>query len=141
MTNMINRRHTVLTIIAAALILLATTLTGCRKGSINGDLDGMWQILTIENLADGTTEDIKDSQLYYCLYLHTANLTKRGGVMFTANMTYEGDKLTPDFPTARPGALTEWGIKGTSVTFTIEHLTGSDLVMCSSDHRLTFRKY
>ncbi len=50
MTNMINRRHTVLTIIAAALILLATTLTGCRKGSINGDLDGMWQILTIEIL-------------------------------------------------------------------------------------------
>lgn len=141
MTNAINRPHKALAALAAAMVILATTLTGCRKGSINGDLDGMWQILTIESLADGVTEDIKDSQLYYCLYLHTANLTKRGGVMFTANMTYEGDRLTLDFPTATPGALTEWGIDGNTVTFTIEHLTGSDLVMLSGDLRLTFRKY
>lgn len=136
-----NKMKPIRLVVATLAFVAVILLTGCRKGGINGDLDGMWQILTVEQLSDGTTTNVKDRQLYYCLYLHTANLTKVGGVAETANMTYDGDKLTLEFPSSSVESLKPWFIYANTVVFTIDHLTRNDLVMHSDRVKLTFRKY
>lgn len=128
-------------VVASLAFIALMFLGGCRKGGINGDLDGMWQILTVEQISEGSVTNVKDQQLFYCLYLHTANLTKVGGVAATANMTYSGDKLTLEFPSSSVETLTTWFIYTNTVVFTIDHLTDNDLVMHSDRVKLTFRKY
>lgn len=70
-----NRPHTTncaAAILAAILIIISAT--SCRKGGINGDLDGQWRVITVENLDDNTVSE--PYTLFYCLYLHTANLKR-----------------------------------------------------------------
>ena len=42
--------------------VFALTVSSCRKRSINGDLDGMWQVMSIE-YADGTV--VNPEATYY----------------------------------------------------------------------------
>ncbi len=116
-----------------------TLLTGCRKGGINGDLDGQWRIITIENLATG--EITEPTNLFYCIYLHTVNLTS-SGVIATANMTYSGKTLKLDFPTFKDATpLNKWGIYSTETVFSIERLNSSHLTITNDVVRIILRKF
>lgn len=126
-------------ILIATVILTVSLLTGCRKGGINGDLDGQWRIITIENLATG--EISEPTNLFYCIYLHTVNLSSPS-VAATANMTYSGKTLKLDFPTVKDAAsLNKWGIYSTETTFNIERLDSSHLTLASENARITLRKF
>lgn len=124
-----------LCLLLCALITLG--MASCRKGSINGDLDGQWQIMEMEDLVTGETTP--QQQLYYCLYLHTVNLTGAG--LKPGNMTYEGKHLILEFPLTPVSQLKPWGIYASPTDFEIEHLTSSRLVMKSDRVRIHFRKY
>ena len=102
---------------AAALAALIVTfaISSCRKGGINDDLDGQWRVIAVEHLADGTVSEPYNH--FYCLYLHTANLTNPG-VAATANMTYD-----------------------ITTTFTIEHLNSHSLVIASDKAKVTMKKF
>ncbi len=114
-------------------------LTGCRKGGINGDLDGQWRIITIENLATG--EITEPTNLFYCIYLHTVNLTSPS-VAATANMTYSGKTLKLDFPTFKdPAPLNKWGIYSTETIFNVERLNSTHLTLASESARIILRKF
>lgn len=130
-----------ITRLAAALAALIITLAlpSCRKGGINGDLDGQWRVITVENLADGTVSEPYNH--FYCLYLHTANLTNPG-VAATANMEYDrhDHRLTLEFPYG-VGKLAPWGIYDITTTFTVEHLNHHTLVIASDKARVTMKKF
>lgn len=121
----------------AALIILCTC---CRKGGINDELDGQWRIISIQTLPDGTITEPQDR--FICLYLHTVNLTT-GPVKATGNMTYSGDKLTFEFPYEKgnPLSLSEWGIYDWTTTFTVEHLSSSNLILRSDSAIITLKKF
>ncbi|MCH5320069.1 MAG: lipocalin-like domain-containing protein [Paramuribaculum sp.] len=124
--------------LTAAFIFLAALLGGCNKVSHNGDLDGQWRILYIENTEDGKiTEPV---QYFYCFYLHTANLT-RGGIVATANMTYEYPLLSLDFPYASLATLSEWGITTNPADFEIVSLSRTHLIMKTGTNLITLRKF
>ncbi len=118
--------------------MIALGVTSCRKRSINGDLDGQWQVMEIE-YADGTVENPEG--VYYCLFLHTVNLTRIGGVVCAGNMIYEGDKLSLEFPYATPEQLKTWGIDSKETTFTILHLSGSRMTLRSGYSLIQLRKF
>lgn len=123
----------------ATVMLIVTTLTGCRKIGINGDLDGQWRIITIENLE--TKEISEPTNLFYCIYLHTVNLTSPS-VAATANMTYSGKTLKLEFPTIQDATrLNKWGIYSTETIFNIERLNSSHLTLASEKARITLRKF
>lgn len=124
---------------ALAALIITFAISSCRKGGINGDLDGQWRVIAVEHLADGTVSEPYNH--FYCLYLHTANLTNPG-VAATANMTYDrkGRRLTLEFPDGAEH-LAPWGIYDITTTFTIEHLNSHSLVIVSDKARVTMKKF
>lgn len=120
-------------------IICSLAASSCSKRGINGDLDGQWRILTIEELATGTVTEPQN--LFINLYLHTVNLTN-GPVARVGNMTYSGKQLTLEFPYNTDNtSLNAWGIYNWQTTFTVEHLTGSSLVIASDAARITMSKF
>lgn len=124
----------------ALLIALLAGATACQKDSINGHLDGQWQIMTITDTADGT--ETHPESRFFCFFLHTCNVTY-GGIYATANMTYDGSALTLDFPYNKSDSrLAEWGLNTSgSTTLRIITLTGSRLVMENGPIVIELRKY
>ncbi len=118
--------------------LLAVAAVSCRKRSINGDLDGMWQVMSIE-YKEGRT--VNPEGIYYCLFLHTFNLRKTGGYSIAGNMIYEGDELKLEAPYATPEQLEPWGINSKVTTFRILHLSGSKMTLESDYAHLELRKF
>lgn len=123
-----------------ALVMMVLTLCGgCRKIGINGDLDGQWRVLSIENTESGET--LQPDNVFYCMYLHTVNLTG-GSVGATGNMTYTGSMLTFEFPAVESvDVLKRWGIYSIRTEFEVERLTGSHLVIKSDAARITLAKF
>lgn len=116
-------------------------LCSCLKGSINGDLDGQWQIMQIEhNGADVALEGRK----YICVYLHVVQLTE-GGVFTDGNMVYDKSSVSFSFPYAQEGyklkKLEEWGIYTNPVKFDIEQLDRKTLILSNSDTRIICRRF
>lgn len=132
-----------LLIILAAAVVAIVISGGCRKRPINGDLDGMWQIMTVEYPSKPT---LVPDQYYLCLYRHTANLRHTGGFTIGGNMVYdeEANSLSVEFP--YPGTwLGDVGVNGhTPYTFRFKilRLTGKQLVMSLNDTiTYTLRKF
>lgn len=122
------------------VLVMSMVSIGCTtKGDINGDLDGQWQLRSVERLSDGSV--ITPQPLYYCFYLHTVNVTAPGGLKYGGNMTYEGSKLTLDFPVTDVDKLNKWYIYENRTTFDILKLSSESLVLKSSEVVLTFRKF
>ncbi len=137
---------TIIKVMAFTVVVLAMLgATGCRKHYINGDLDGQWQVLTIEYKSDGHTDNVKTSQVYYCFNLHTVNLrqSKASPGQIIGNMKYDKKTLTLEFPTAvdDPGQLSAWGMSATPTTFAVRHLSGDKLVMESDFAVISCRKF
>lgn len=125
-------------------ILALLLMSGCRKHYINGDLDGQWQVLTIEYKSDGSVDNVKAKQIYYCFNLHTVNLrqSKASPSILAGNMKYDKKSLTLEFPTVNnPSELSAWGMNSPSTTFTMRHLTGEKLVMESDYAVVSCRKF
>ncbi len=123
-----------------SLVVMMLCVAGCRKGDINGDLDGQWQIMELERVGEG--EVCHPERTYYCLYLHTVNLTKAGGGVIGGNMMYEeGKLLTLNFPNTKVEGLYYWGIYDRTTTFEIEHLSSEKMVLKSDKAIIVFRKF
>lgn len=141
-------------------------ICGCNKWSDNGKLDGMWQILTIENCRTGAVQDVKDAQRYYCLNLHVVNLTYRDkhplkDFHMTGNMYYnpklatvmmefpvrkynKDDKVETDYEVTEKivlDSIRPYGIYAITTNFKVEKLSNSHLVLRSDSSLITCRRF
>lgn len=126
--------------ILVSLLLLLVTAAGCRKAPINGDLDGQWQIISIEE--NGKDTGYADKQHFYCFYLHVVQLTGNGTV--TGNLHYADNQIAMDFPNCDAATLSRlinWGVRHNPEVFDIVKLTGSTLIMQNGDIVVTCRKF
>lgn len=139
-------------------IAIAGLMAGsCDKTPINGDLDGMWQLMRIEE--NGTTTDISTTQHYMCVQLHLIQLTQYGDVHtgifchfdhkestlrlydFYDRTHYVGDQIAEEKITDA-SKLSPWGIYLLDTTFQVSKLTNDALILQDSSGRiLTFRKF
>lgn len=142
-------------VMAMAAIVLGTS--SCNKRPINGDLDGQWQLMTAD-YPDGK-QVTPDRQLYFCFFLHTANL--RGSGSYTANMVYVKDSyitlefpytddasklkpymISPDDCTTPPSSAHNPESKGVMVRLDIVSLSSSRLMMRTATGTvLSLRKF
>lgn len=145
------------------LILLALTHASCDKTPENGDLDGQWQLMSMEARGNAdapiTYTDTKDQHIYWrfqlrLLMIHTVGAMLNGHTYDTAcrfeksgntlaiTQTYihtlNRDSLITD-PAST--SLAPVGIRGNAETFSIEKLDGKQMVLHSDHHRLVFRKF
>ena len=122
--------------ICILLIMLLTSVTSCQKASINGDLDGMWQLMKIE-YKDQTSKF--PDQLYYSVQLHMVQL--QGAVMCHGTFFHSGDSLRVIIRNHKAGDVAAYGMNDTIQNFFIEKLSSEKMVLNSSFARLSFRKF
>lgn len=125
------------------IILLPIFFVCCTKDSINGYLDGRWQILDIEK--NGIIHEVKNQQLYYNFYMHVCSLSGYGYYFTDGNMNYNGETLYLDFPYAKTEAnlekLKQYGIYSNPVIFNVEHIDSKKLIIKEGDITITLRKF
>lgn len=124
------------------LIILFSLLLSCQKASINGNLDGRWQVMDV---CPSPQDIIIDTRLYYGFYLHVCNLTYYGGSFTEGNMKYEGNSLYIDFPNDTTVEsflrLKQYGINSNPVNFTVEFIDKNLLILKDGETTVTLRKF
>jgi hypothetical protein len=111
-------------------------ITSCQKASINGDLDGMWQLMKIEK-KDKPTEVL--GQLYYCIQLHMVQL--QGAATCHGTFSHKGDSIYLVIRGSNKSEVAAYGMNDTIQSFGIENLSSEKMILNSSYARLQFRKF
>ncbi|MCM1504003.1 MAG: lipocalin-like domain-containing protein [Muribaculum sp.] len=127
-----------------SVVAVVALLTGCRKHYINGDLDGQWQVLTIEYKSDGHVDDVKASQVYYCFNLHTVHLRQVKALpsAVLGNMKYDKKTIGLEFPLVKDASeLSAWGMNAVNTSFAVKSLSHERLVMESDYAVISCRKF
>ena len=142
-----------------ACLTAVTLLAGsCDKVPINGDLDGMWQLMDIATPAGHV--DAKPKRVYISVQLHlTMWENKLADRKYYAHFEHRGDSIRfYDFVHASlhqnttqdderitmqemsEGLLDDWGVHTTDARYRIDHLSDSHLILHSNDTIISFRK-
>lgn len=134
--------------------LLAAVVCSCDiETSGNGDLDGMWQLVTIDSLTNGATESVSAKRIYWSVQnklLQFEDKTgangrfllrfdKSGGTLRLYN-PYVYDRENGDKALDDPTPLAPFGMNALDETFTIEQLNGSRMTLTTDTLRLYFKK-
>ena len=139
-------------------LIIATSLTACDNYLINGHLDGMWQLQTIERSPDNIIRN--EGDLFYSFQRHTVligdynNPNELVGHLkdeqYVSLFEHIGDSLiigefhlyykreNQPYDTTR---LKRFGVYDKQTTFHIEELNAKHLVLRSDSALLTLRKY
>lgn len=144
------------------IILTTFTTYSCDKVSDNGDLDGMWQFMTITYARNGvydSTVNAKDYKAYLSFQLDLARISWRNVSITDATknilcrFNHQGNTLQLhdfylDFAAsdslitdANTLLLTPLGIKGNNVTFTVLEENKNSLILQSDYARIVLRKF
>lgn len=150
--------------------LMPLLLLACDKLPNNGDLDGMWQLMTVEHHASGEVVDLSNTQHYWSFRLRLVQFSAHKGIntsVFYAHFTHDGntihlydfcsqakyEKETDDnewVSPAQANIFTPWGFvpqpdpsnpNKTTTSFHVEQLTSSSLILSNSTTTLSFRKF
>ncbi len=128
---------------------LALTLTACDKVDENGDLGGMWQLLS-QTRRDAPDVAVRtaDDRIFFSFrneLLKTQCMSENE--YFLSLFRHHGDSIFLDSSYAVPGdslvspeALARYGVDATG-RFRVESLTSERLVLSNAESVLTFRKY
>lgn len=130
-------------------LIILFTATACNKLPINGHLDGLWQLTSIDY--NGEKKDTKANRIYYAFQLKLMGLQENNHMIFLGRFQQTPDSLfVYDFRKditgdnsieALPGDLSIWGIDGISERFGIEQLTDKQMILKSELRTLSFRKF
>lgn len=131
-------------------------LTSCEiETSDNGDLDGHWHLVRVDTLATGGSSDLSETRVFWGVqmrliqavdhdhdsghYGYLFNFEHKGHTLLLYNAhkheRAEGDLLVEDAEILAP-----LGINSLDDLFTIERLTGDDMVLKDDVLRLWFEK-
>lgn len=139
------------------LALFTFVLTSCESYLVNGDLDGFWQVTSIENKLSGETTQCKGNIYYsfqrdlvlvsYVSPTMPAGQTKEN---YIAYFSYMNDSITMgdfriyldiDGEQAPLERLEKFGLHDVYSTFQVEKLNKKSMILNSKDSRIVFRKY
>lgn len=141
-------------LLTAAMVVL-TTLVGCTfEHSDNGDLDGYWQLTTVDTLHSGHTTDMLPKSIFWAVQMRLLEVRDLGNdapnILF--RMNYQANTLTlsdpvvdwrdrSDLKLTNPDMLQPYAINSLNPTFTILQLDGTHMVLQDQHLRLHFRRY
>lgn len=141
----------------AVLLFVMIACATCDKVPINGQLDGMWQIMNIQTPQG--VRNVKRDRAYLSFQLHLTQWDYNGR-RYYAHFTHAGDSLcffdfsglsqhsseADDDPEITPadmasGLFDVYGIHTVDARFRVVELGRSSLILESADTTLTFRKF
>lgn len=123
-------------------------LSSCEKLPLNGQLDGMWQLMKIQRNGQ-ESENTQEDRLYYSFQLNLMALQKGGQIGYLGRFAHNLDSLTIyDFRQqsdnsvlASTSDLFPFGLNSTTEYFLIERLDNASLIIHSESVLLTFRRF
>lgn len=127
-------------------ILFITALISCGKMPINGNLDGRWQLMTIDCHENG--EQTYPEYTYYDVSLHlmeqkrkTANNETSLFFGLKARFQHIDDSLHIQMIRCTKKSVIPFGMNDTIQHFAVETLTKKKMILNSGYARLSFRKF
>ncbi|NLI35949.1 MAG: lipocalin family protein [Bacteroidales bacterium] len=129
------------------IISIVLILTACDKVPINGNLDGMWQLMAIQDNVTSNVSNVKDSRLYYSFQLHLVQLNN--GEAY-AHFSHRNDSIVMyDWCDGSPTnnkiidttVLNKFGLYDLRDSFKVELLTHEKMQLRSRKVTLSFRKF
>lgn len=136
------------------IVLVGLLLTSCDiETSNNGDLDGFWQLQSVDTLSNNVSVDMKSQGVFWGVQKDLVEVRKYKGYSYNVYFKFdyngnslrlyspykddrdEQDKVITDIILLRP-----LGVNALDESFTIEQLDDK-LVISSSSLRLHFRRY
>lgn len=133
------------------IISIVLLLAACDKVPINGNLDGMWQLMAIQDNAIGSVSDVKSSRLYYSFQLHLvelnnneafAHFSHRNDSIVMYDWCYgnsDGNSVNVKMTDAT--ILNKFGLYELRDSFMVEVLTHDKMQLRSRKATLSFRKF
>lgn len=152
-------------------MVLSLTISSCDKLPEDGDFDGMWQLMSIQQYPSGVTENVKDERIYWCERNGLLQFSLKNGKEPTlyAHVRLEGNMMhVYDLGTCLSHNVTKenivwvaeensdslkyWGLwcspeteashKGRlRVDYVVERLNSDDMILRSDSTRLVFRSF
>lgn len=139
------------------MTLFALVLTSCESYLVNGDLDGFWQVKSIEDKQTGDITRCK-GDIYYSFQRDlvlvsctlSSNPTGQMKENYIAYFTHENDTITmtdfriyldKDGKQAPLQNLEKFGLYELYNVFRVEELTGKSLVLDSEKAHIILKKY
>lgn len=142
------------------LSILTVLLMSCDKMPMNGDLDGMWQLVSEQLDGESGQTDRKPDRIYISFQLHTAQFDGHGKVgAYYSTFCHKGDTLRFQNICAksmnetkeddnRPlteeeikASMRDWGFVSLNPAFKVEMLNSKHMVLRSDFSTLRFRKF
>ena len=128
------------------LFIITMLVISCSKVPINGDLDGMWKMTSME-WSDGTTTS--PERIFFSFELDCIQVTNKGnnscsyiGLMNKNDNTIRVDKFKDSSGEIKKAeCLKQFGILETPTEFNIEKINHSKLIIKSKDCILSFTKF
>lgn len=119
------------------ILLAVASFVSCQKADINGDLDGFWKLLTIEELADNNIIDKKNEDRFWSIQLKLLTTTENGKGRFQ----HVGDSLFIQM-IQYPGNHKEVGMYNPeNERFEVLQLDRKRMILRSKDVLLNFRRF
>ena len=136
---------------------LLALVAGCDKAPMNGDLDGMWQLLREEKT--DTLMDVKADGIYVSFQLHTVQFDAYGeSRQYYGTFTHSGDTLRyttlchasslssssddDELVTqSELASLAPWGVYSLEPVYAVLRLSDEHLTLQSDSSTLYFRKF
>lgn len=140
-------------------ILLGLSLTitcACGDYDINGHLDGMWHLRTVEDLSADTIASVKEQCIYYAVQQHLITVKRLYGndspeiyEQHIGRFVHTGDSLIlHDFRIfqnesvkATAKSLAPFYLDGTVSRYAVKELNADKMVLSSDKRELTFKKF
>ena len=138
------------------LLWLSMTLSSCElHTSGNGNLDGLWQGMVVEDLQTGELSDMRDNGITWSFQGNLLYLRNAAGNIILTRFELAGDVLRlyaphyslrhkeeeADVPVEDAGDLVPYGISSLEEYFKVLELNSSTMRLESSKYRISFRKY
>ena len=151
-------KYTSYIILLSSYIAAAAMLCSCDKVPINGDLDGMWQIMTIQT--PNGTRNVKSNRAYLSFQLHLsqwdcdkkryyAHFTHSGDSIFFYDFKHDSrhrskeddnEEITNEEMT-KEKLLDAWGVHHLDARYHVQQLNNENLILERADTVLFFRKF
>lgn len=143
----------------AILLFMVLVLSGCdKKWPMNGNLDGYWQMLSIENKQTGEITECKSKRMYMGIQLRMVELKdlgENGYLNMIGEFSYDEDQNLAVFQNLKEKVSTgdnntpvtvsesqKYGIENPEKTiFKVIKANGKDLILESENYILIMRLF
>ena len=150
---MTDMKRNIYRLLTASVLLLTTS---CGGFDINGHLDGMWHLRTVENLSDNTVTDVKEQSIYYSVLQDLITVRRLGtdeqGNSYPQKIgrfIHTNDSLIlhkfvvfqNEGIAATPEELDKFYLDGLTSRYGIKCLEKNKMILRSNQRELIFKKF